>query len=307
MKFGDNLKKLRKTKKLSQEDLAEKLNVSRQSVSKWETGDAYPEMNNLLELCKVFHCKINDLVNDSIIDIDSLGENVKKEVISLKQEEQNKMKGLSKAISVLAKIIRIVCLATIPLVILGMISIPFIIQNVEVKNDEIIWKANNEHITLERKENNYELKMNGTKVADMEADEVNSHYVDMFKNNSKISIIGYAETGLLTLLVSVYLMSLTFKHLSKLFKNLNIGETPFTLENVHHIKKMAWLMIAIIILPNIGEIMFNILLTTNIDIDLELFDLLEILFLFSLSYVFEYGRLIQVEAANGKIYGGEIE
>lgn len=272
-----------------------------------ESGDAYPEMNNLLELCKVFHCKINDLVNDSIIDIDSLGENVKKEVISLKQEEQNKMKGLSKAISVLAKIIRIVCLATIPLVILGMISIPFIIQNVEVKNDEIIWKANNEHITLERKENNYELKMNGTKVADIEKDEVNSHYVDMFKNNSKISIIGYVETGLLTLLVSVYLMSLTFKHLSKLFENLNIGETPFTLENVNHIKKMAWLMIAIIILPNIGGVIFNILLTTDIDMDFELFDLVEILFLFSLSYVFEYGRLIQIETTNGKMYGGENE
>lgn len=38
MKFGENLRKLRKLKKLSQEDLAEKLNVSRQSVSKWETG-----------------------------------------------------------------------------------------------------------------------------------------------------------------------------------------------------------------------------------------------------------------------------
>lgn len=38
MKFGDNLKKLRKMKKLSQEDLAEKMRVSRQSVSKWETG-----------------------------------------------------------------------------------------------------------------------------------------------------------------------------------------------------------------------------------------------------------------------------
>ncbi len=38
MKFGDNLRKLRKSKKLSQEDLAEKVNVSRQSVSKWETG-----------------------------------------------------------------------------------------------------------------------------------------------------------------------------------------------------------------------------------------------------------------------------
>ena len=38
MKFGDNLRSLRKAKKLSQEDLAEKMQVSRQSVSKWETG-----------------------------------------------------------------------------------------------------------------------------------------------------------------------------------------------------------------------------------------------------------------------------
>ncbi len=38
MKFGENLKNLRRAKKLSQEDLAEKVKVSRQSVSKWETG-----------------------------------------------------------------------------------------------------------------------------------------------------------------------------------------------------------------------------------------------------------------------------
>ena len=94
MKFGENLKNLRKLKKLSQEELAAKINVSRQSVSKWETGDAYPEMNNLLELCKIFHCKINDLVNDSILDIEALDDNVKKEVVTLRKEEQNKMKIL---------------------------------------------------------------------------------------------------------------------------------------------------------------------------------------------------------------------
>ena len=42
MKFGDNLRKLRKNKNYSQEDLAFKVGVSRQSVSKWETGEAYP-------------------------------------------------------------------------------------------------------------------------------------------------------------------------------------------------------------------------------------------------------------------------
>ena len=60
MKFGDNLKLIRKNKNMSQELLAEKMNVSRQSVSKWENGEAYPEMHNILQLCKIFNCKIND-------------------------------------------------------------------------------------------------------------------------------------------------------------------------------------------------------------------------------------------------------
>ena len=50
MKFADNLKRIRKSKNISQEELAERVGVSRQSVSKWETSEAYPEMNNILEL-----------------------------------------------------------------------------------------------------------------------------------------------------------------------------------------------------------------------------------------------------------------
>ena len=52
MNFGENLYNLRKKQKMSQEKLAEKVGVSRQSVSKWENGTAYPEMNRILELCK---------------------------------------------------------------------------------------------------------------------------------------------------------------------------------------------------------------------------------------------------------------
>ena len=58
MKFADNLKNIRKKRNISQEELAEKVGVSRQSVSKWETSEAYPEMNNILELSKIFHCNI---------------------------------------------------------------------------------------------------------------------------------------------------------------------------------------------------------------------------------------------------------
>lgn len=137
MNFGDNLKKLRTSKGMSQEKLAEKVNVSRQSVSKWETGDAYPEMNNLLELCKIFHCKINDLVNDSILDVNNLDDEVKNKIISLKKEESKKMKILSKIISTFSKIGRILCYVSIPFVVLAIIITPFLVHKLEVKNNEI--------------------------------------------------------------------------------------------------------------------------------------------------------------------------
>ncbi len=62
MTFKDNLLRLRKEHNLSQEDLAEKLNVSRQAVSKWETGTATPELANLTALCELFGVTPNELL-----------------------------------------------------------------------------------------------------------------------------------------------------------------------------------------------------------------------------------------------------
>lgn len=70
MNLSDNLKKIRKDNNLSQEDLAEKLGVSRQSVSKWESGLAYPEMDKVLELCKLFNLNIDDLLNQDIKEVE---------------------------------------------------------------------------------------------------------------------------------------------------------------------------------------------------------------------------------------------
>ena len=300
MKFGENLKNLRKLKKLSQEELAEKINVSRQSVSKWETGDAYPEMNNLLELCKIFHCKINDLVNDSILDIESLDDYVKKEVVTLKKEEQNKMKILSKFVLVFAKIGRVLCLITLPLIAISMLLFPYFMNKIEVKDNEITLKNSN-IISLVEDNEKVVLKVNGLTIVDETKDYINAEIINVINNNSRGLIIGYIEVALLTLFITMYLVSLIFKHLNKLFDNFNRGETPFTLENVLHIKKMAWLMIIVIILPNMGGAIFNLLLTTKINMDFELFDIVEILFLFSLFYIFEYGRLMETNH-NSKMY-----
>ena len=66
MSFRKNLEYLRKSKKLSQEELANKLNISRQSVSKWESGAAYPETEKILAICKIFDCTLDELMNQNI-------------------------------------------------------------------------------------------------------------------------------------------------------------------------------------------------------------------------------------------------
>ena len=65
-------------------------------------------------------------------------------------------------------------------------------------------------------------------------------------------------------------------------------------------------MIIIIIMNNIGGGMFELLLSSDLNIEFETYDLVEILFLFSLSYIFEYGRLLGLET-KGQMYGNSNE
>ena len=66
MFFASNLQKLRKRENMSQEALAEKLDVTRQSVSKWESGASYPEMDKLISICKIFNVDMDTLVNGDV-------------------------------------------------------------------------------------------------------------------------------------------------------------------------------------------------------------------------------------------------
>lgn len=62
MNFGKNLQSFRKARELSQEELAEKMGVSRQAIGKWESGGGYPEAEKLIELCEVLDCSMDALV-----------------------------------------------------------------------------------------------------------------------------------------------------------------------------------------------------------------------------------------------------
>ena len=66
MSLGENIQFLRKKENITQEQFAERLEVSRQSVSKWESDTAYPEMEKILQMCELFHVSMDDLVRNDV-------------------------------------------------------------------------------------------------------------------------------------------------------------------------------------------------------------------------------------------------
>ena len=87
MTIGEKISKLRKENNYTQEQLAEILSVSRQSVSKWETDLTYPETEKIIALSKLFSCSADYLLKD---DADESGREVKVKIIEVDSSEKNR-------------------------------------------------------------------------------------------------------------------------------------------------------------------------------------------------------------------------
>ena len=96
MEFGKKIKKLRKQKKWTQDELAQKLYISRTAVSKWECGAGYPNIDSLKDIANLFNITIDELLStEEIIDI------AKKENNSNIRKTTNLIYGLLDIISIL--------------------------------------------------------------------------------------------------------------------------------------------------------------------------------------------------------------
>ena len=304
MKFGDNLKSIRKMKNVSQEDLADKLGVSRQSVSKWETGENYPSMQNIVCLCSIFKCKMNDLVHEDFDDIDFMDKEIKMSVVKLNEKEQKNIKTVSTILYMIGRIGKICARVAIGFVIFAMILVGLILPKLDINEDKISY--NGEVVTITELEDGVRISSKQNEhivIGDVKASDLN-HIRDAYKKFNKWTILGLMEAGFALLIAFLVSVSLALDRMDKLFVNIHDGNTPFTLDNVDHMKKMAYFMIAGIVLSSIGSTIFNIAMGMDEVFEFNLFNVVEIIFIFAMSLVFEYGYRIQKDS-KGKMYGKE--
>ena len=91
IEIGKFIARCRKEKKLTQAQLAEKLNITDRAVSKWETGKSMPDSSIMLELCEILGITVNELLSGEKIDMESYEKKADENLITLKKKDENNM------------------------------------------------------------------------------------------------------------------------------------------------------------------------------------------------------------------------
>lgn len=123
MILADKLVQLRKKSGMSQEDLAEKMNVSRQAVSKWEGAQSIPDLDKILQLSELYGVTTDYLLKDSVESEEFTGKDTDENVRKVTLEEANEFLALRKAAAPRIAFATFLCIiSVIPLFILGGMS-----------------------------------------------------------------------------------------------------------------------------------------------------------------------------------------
>lgn len=94
IKIGRFIAECRKSKKLTQVQLAEKLNITDRAVSKWETGRAMPDSSIMLDLCKELGISVNELLSGEVIDMKDYDKKTEEILLELSKQDEEKNKKL---------------------------------------------------------------------------------------------------------------------------------------------------------------------------------------------------------------------
>jgi transcriptional regulator with XRE-family HTH domain len=107
IKIGRFIAEKRKENKLTQSQLAKKLNITDRAVSKWETGKGMPDSSIMLQLCEVLGITVNDLLNGEVVNMNDYNKKTEEMLIELvkEKEERDKMLLLAEIIVGIASLI----------------------------------------------------------------------------------------------------------------------------------------------------------------------------------------------------------
>lgn len=255
----DNLKTIRKYRHFSQEKLADKIGVSRQSVSKWETGEAYPTMTNLQVICSVLNCKINDLLDAESDDLNNFSEKDRKDISLLKEKDRNRLIKISKIIYFIAKIARFASLFGFVILGVAVFVLRYTIRN---------------YLFLDMPE----------------ANGLNFASFVQYGALAKLLLVVFVIICFFFAILCLYRV---FYETEKFFKNVSQGKTLFELNNVLSLKKISKNLLFWTIFDNLPKLILLFIQPLSSIFSINAFSIVFALIALCFSYIFQYGNILE--------------
>ena len=219
---------------------------------------------------------------------------------SIENKSQKRLKGLSKAISVIAIILKVFVWIAIVSIGLLLVATPFILKDVKVVGDKITYK--NMDIDFEKQdEKDFKILIKGKELSGQDEKAAFVKIKDFLDENSITKITISTEILYVFSIGSLIIVAKILSHVEQLFKNINEKDSPFIEENVIHLFSAGKLMIAVSVISIVIELLFNFIYKSDASFGFTTIDVVTILVVFALAYIFEYGMLLQKDSKK-KIY-----
>lgn len=226
---------------------------------------------------------------------------------SIEEKDQKRLKGISKAIYIIAKICQVFAIIGIVGLLIAMIAVPIVTANVKITkiDDEKVIKIFDHDIYYRRTDDKFELyeigdpsydKIEVTNKRDVE--KINKVFDYLEKNDLVLPTI-IVEVEFALFVVILFLQVKVFKKLHKLFKNVYEKDTPFLEDNIELLKQTGKLLIISFIVSLVVSLISSIVFDASLSI--STIGIMGILILYCGLYIFKYGYNLQKDT-KGKIY-----
>ena len=123
VKIGKFIAQCRRNKKLTQSQLAEKLNITDRAISKWETGKGMPDSSIMLELCSELEITVNELLSGEKIEMDNYNKIAEENLVELKKLDETKNRMLLQLEIIIGILSTVAFLGVVLLTIWGIMEV----------------------------------------------------------------------------------------------------------------------------------------------------------------------------------------
>ena len=213
-------------------------------------------------------------------------------------ENTKKLKGLSKALYIITFIAKICVRVGLVCLVLALLAIPAAISNVKVTESTI--EIFQEKIEYEERNSEIIIKHGDEKETFISPTDVASFktMINLFKDNKIQQLTFSIELAFILICALMICFDFALQHLEKLFRNIHDNENPFLPENAEHLRKIGYFLIASLILSFATSILSNTIFTGQFKMTINVTNIVEILFVLCLSYIFEFGASFVKKAEN---------